>query len=249
MKFDAIKKLFESNKHIQNNRTKKVPDATTYTQNLKYFTQNQQDLFLQKIKIFKLTTFVSVGFNVFFVIMILMMIPLKTTVPYVLRVDKLGNTQIVEPTHESISHGKALDKHFINSFMNYYYNYNYNSVQNYFNYVKALSNDSVFSVYNHLMRDKDTSPALKFEDRDYIKVNIQNIQFLPSSKNHDQEVLVRFSTEIYNADGSQNSNYAVINRLATLSFNYDKKITNSSDKLMNPLGFQITSLDVQNQIS
>ncbi|EOG7748415.1 virB8 family protein [Vibrio cholerae] len=188
---------------------------------------------------------VAAGFGVVAVISILalmLMTPLKQTVPYLLMVDQNGNTSFAKPLSdaEQVSYGEALDKYWVNTFLVARNGYEWETIQNSYNTVKLMSTDKVFAPYDTYIRSKE-SPEVLFGENNSLRVVANNITFLPQTSEEFLIAQVQFSREVLNKKGLADPLYKKTFWTATLTFDYLAEIKTEADRMLNPLAFRVTS--------
>lgn len=182
----------------------------------------------------------SVAVTVLALVAIAGLTPLKTVKPYVIRVDNsTGFTEVAQPLADGkATYGQAIDKYFVSRFVINRESYDWNTIQPMYDAVKLLSSSSVASQYDNIINNKQFSPLYLLKQDKRVMVNIIGVSFI------DQLAQVRFIKYVQNADGSPAPDYQPSNWIATIGFDYDKKISYEKDRLTNPLGFEVTSYRV-----
>lgn len=174
---------------------------------------------------------------------VVVMMPLKTIEPYLLKVDMTtGHTEVVRPLNDAkgVSYGEVLDKYWLNQFVIARNGYEWETIQNSFNTVKLMSGRQVFGAYSNYIKG-DKSPTKTFADKKVIKLTVQGVTFLPTTSKDEALAQVRFTRVIENNQGAPALGYAPTQWTATVTFDYRASITTEDERLLNPLGFQVTS--------
>jgi type IV secretion system protein VirB8 len=166
---------------------------------------------------------------------LLFLTPLKTNTPYVLRVDNAtGHVEILTTLRESeSSYGEVVDSYFLNQYVLNREGYDYNTLQNAYNTTALLSDPEVQREYYALFEGAQARDTV-LKDRAKIIVQIRSITPTPESGT----AVVRFSTQTKHSNGSIEP---LQNWIATTSYTYKDAIMSSTDRRINPLGFQVTS--------
>ncbi|WP_412497220.1 virB8 family protein [Vibrio fluvialis] len=188
---------------------------------------------------------VSIAFGVIAaisIIALMLIMPLKETVPYLLMVDQDGNTSFAKPLSdaEQVSYGEALDKYWVNVFLVARNGYEWETIQNSYNTVKLMSEEKVFVPYDTYIRGKE-SPELLFGENNSLRVVANNITFLPKTSEEFLIAQVQFSREVLNKNGLPDPLYKKTYWTATLTFDYLAEIKTEADRMLNPLAFRVTS--------
>ncbi len=162
------------------------------------------------------------------------MIPLKKTIPYVIRVD--NSTGIVDVT-ESLKDGKtnyeeAVNKYFTQWYVRYREGYSRELSEEYYYNVGIMSNSVEQQKYYQWFNPKSpTSPLNLYAQYARVKVRIKSTSFI-----NPNTALVRYSKEVERGtDKAQVTHWA-----ATIVFKYSSAPMAEKDRGINPLGFQVT---------
>lgn len=168
---------------------------------------------------------------------LLCLIPLKTTIPYVVRPDSAttGAPEILTTLRErEVSYGEVVDNYFLNQYVLNREGYDYNTIQNAYNTTALLSDPEVQREYYAIFEGAQARDTV-LKDRAKIIVQVRSIT--PTSENGI--AVVRFSTQIKHNNGSIEP---LRNWIATIGYVYKKDAAMSEvDRRINPLGFQVTS--------
>jgi type IV secretion system protein VirB8 len=236
------------NKHSeQTPPTKKLKINEAVTNYLKQTKQFETDTIAIAKSSEKIAWKVTAGLGVITalsIITLIVMLPLKESVPYLVRVDNAtGETKMVQPLSDAqeTSYGEVLDKHWLNQFIISRNGYMWETVQNSYNTVLMMSNDNVFKEYEGYIFATNAPPAVFGEDL-RIRLDVRDIIFLPRAADSEHVIAqINFSRITENSDGSPATKYAVTHWTSTLTFDYQGSINSEEEQLINPLGFRVTS--------
>lgn len=161
--------------------------------------------------------------------------PLKTSTPFVLRVDNsTGHVDVVTTLKEKeMSYGEVVDSYFLNLYVTNRENYDYATLQTLYDTTALLSSPDVQRDYRHLFdgpqaRDKVLSNKVK------IIAAVRSMTVDPDQGT----AVVRFSHQIHHSNGTiEPKTYWV----ATIGYKYLNAKISVQDRRSNPLGFQVTS--------
>ncbi|WP_081303411.1 virB8 family protein [Gilliamella sp. wkB72] len=169
--------------------------------------------------------------------------PLKTAVPYVMRVDSTsGYIDIAKPlADDKVTYDEVLSKYFLKEFVINRESYDWDTIQNMFDITKLLSNNNVFSEYEFNIQSA-LSPLKVLRKDKKIVVTVRGITFI------NNLAQVRFVKLVKNKDGTPAAGYKPTTWIATIDFDYKKEIKTEAERLENPLGFEVISyrVDVEN---
>lgn len=163
------------------------------------------------------------------------LLPLKTTEPYMVLVDRqTGNVETLDPLDEqTVSPDAALTRSFLVQYVNARESFDIDSLQEDYRKVSLWSDREATQRYQAMMAATNPeSPLAYLPKRGLIKTEINSV----SSLAPDQS-LVRFTTtRIDPGAAAQPTQYwqAVIN------YGFSTAGMSEADRLLNPLGFQVT---------
>lgn len=163
-------------------------------------------------------------------------LPLKTLVPWVITVDnQTGRVDVVEVLKEQvIPVSEAMNKYWINQYLICREGYDYQDVEECYNKVIVMSGADVIRDYANAFdpNGNENSPLNVYGDKSKVKLKVRHISFLDADT-----ATVRIQKMISGVKAEREPIYEVV----TLSFEYDSKPAKESDRLINPLGFKVTS--------
>lgn len=164
------------------------------------------------------------------------LLPLKEVQPYVIRVDQnTGFVDVAKPMETGkASYGEEIDKYFLAKYVVNYESYDWELIQNMSDTVKLMSNVETFTHYDKNLRS-DVSPLTFFKDQRKVICKVISVSFIKDVGT------VRFVKFVRNKNGDVDSSYPTTKWLATIKYNYEKRIKMESERLINPLGFQVIS--------
>ncbi|MDX1859228.1 type IV secretion system protein [Escherichia coli] len=168
------------------------------------------------------------------------MSPLKTAVPFVIRVDNnTGYTDIApQLSGAKQTYQEAETKYNLAKFVINYESYDWQTIQEMLDTVNVMSNNKVFSQYNTAIR-ADNSPLNVLKDSYKIKTKIKSVTLLKPDV-----AQVRFSKMILDSSGSLAPEYRVTDWIAAVAFDFNKDVKTEEQRLINPLGFEAVSYRV-----
>ncbi len=185
---------------------------------------------------------VSCGITVFMVIALMLLTPLKSVEPFVVRVDNnTGLTDVVSTLKQkSVANDEVLDKYWLATYVRNRESYSWETIQTSYDTTMLLSNKDEQSRFAAIYQNP-AAPHKVLGNNFRVSVKIRNISFVGDTAQ------VRFSKTTASVvpqqqDGSdlQNVN-KTDNYIATITFDYQNRPTKENDRLINPLGFQVTN--------
>ncbi|AXH60554.1 virB8 family protein [Providencia huaxiensis] len=194
--------------------------------------------FLTKINIFQGVTIVLLAGA------LIGLTPLKTVEPFLLRVDNTtGYVDKVNPYEvKGNTVNEAVQRYFLARFIENREGYEWFTVQDMYNFVEATSNKAVFDAYKNYMISNQ-SPVKVLSNRMKMLVKVNGITFLD-----DSTAQIRFTKLITEPDGKAAVGYIPTKWIATLKFDFSKKITTEQERLLNPLGLNVISYRVDAEV-
>lgn len=178
------------------------------------------------------------------VVSLVALLPLKQTIPYVVRVDALtGATEIGQTVKDYVSESELNDKHWVKEFVVSRERYNYRLLQHDYNIVKFLAGDVSWKQYDELFSGTNSL------DRQYGE-NVQNTPSIVSitlTKNGDQKfATVRLTVE--QRDMRSEGKTRTLHKVATLRYEYKQRLfVREADAIENPFGFTVLAYQTDNE--
>lgn len=172
-------------------------------------------------------------------IALIVILPLKETIPYVIRVDSTtGVPDIVTTLHDQkVTSDEVMDKYWLAQYVRARETYDWYTLQRDYNTVGLLSSPNVGAAYAALFAGKD---ALDKQYGQTVRATVDIVSVVPSAKN---TATVRFIKTTKRVD--QDTPGTVTKWVATVAYEYrnPSKIAQSA-RLVNPFGFQVLTYRV-----
>lgn len=174
-------------------------------------------------------------------IVIILLFPLKKTVPYVIRVDSSTGVPDIITTLKAkeVSLDETVNKYWLAQYVRCRETYDWNTLQKDYDTVKLLSSKVVDEEYSSLFTGKQ---ALDIKYKNNVKISIEIISIVPG----DSCGTVRFlkKTKKVNEENPTTSKW-----IATIAYEYlNPSSLNESDRLINPFGFQVLSYRIDPEL-
>lgn len=161
----------------------------------------------------------------------------ETPPPLILRVDNATGAVDMLTTmreHEA-SYGDIVDDYWVNRYVISRENYDYNAIQQNYDAVALLSAPNIQKEYYARFQGPQALDKT-LSNRGRIIVHVKSIQL--SGKG---QATVRFTTQLVYQDRQPEP---AENKIATIAYTYLNSPMNLTDRRINPLGFQVTSYQV-----
>lgn len=168
------------------------------------------------------------------VLAVVLLTPLKKVEPFVVQVDKIGAASTVTLLNtKSITANEALDKYWLGRYVNYREEYLNQTSYGNFMATRLLSSQGVGTIYfQQVNPENPRSPTAVYGTKGTVEIVVTSITFI--GKNHAQVRFVR--KEKRNPD-----QLPVETRwIATISYEYLNPPLKETERLINPVGFQVT---------
>lgn len=168
--------------------------------------------------------------------------PLKTVEPFVVRVDNnTGAADIVTVMKkQETSYGEVMDKFWLAQYVRYREGYDWQTVQDTFDATNLLSSPSEQELFTRIYKDNPNAPHKVLRDTAKVNVRVNAIAFV------GKMAQVRFEKAI--APFNKSTVIPPPQRyIATIAYEYKNSGMKDEDRLINPLGFQVTSYRVDKE--
>jgi len=168
--------------------------------------------------------------------------PVTIKEPFVLRVDNATGAvdAVATMQEEETTYGEVVDTYFIASFVKSYESYNNYSIQNDYDKTVLMSADQVGKQY---MSIYDSTGGNVGRDAYLGTQGTREVNIISVVPNIDKGVAtIRFETQETSSQGTQNESW-----VATLTYEYVAASIDADIRLLNPLGFVVTSYRVDKE--
>ena len=190
-----------------------------------------------------IVAFFAIIIAILSVIAVLALTPLKSVEPYVVRVDNTtGMVDIITTVQgKDLTMPEAVDRHFINAYVKAREGYYYDILDKDYVLTQLLSSQDVAKEYRSIYEGENARNK-KLGNKYIVEVGIISI----SVEKEKQEATIRvlLTTKQQGQEVSKN------NATITLSYKYymDSQMSEKA-RLENPLGFQVTSYRINEEIT
>lgn len=166
------------------------------------------------------------------VMAVAMLTPLKTAVPYVIRVnDVTGSVDVVNALVDGkTTYDETMNKYHVQWYVRWREGYSKHFVSDYYKNVGLTSSPTEQDKYSQgISPQNPESPLNVLGDKGTINITIKSTSFIKSNV-----ALVRYTKEIRNGGPISLTHWA-----ATVVFKYSGTPMSEQDRAINPLGFQV----------
>lgn len=191
-----------------------------------------------------LITFISVGITFLSLLSLVLITPLKTVEPYVIRVDNTtGMVDILTIMDErEISQNEALDKHFITQYVKAREGYYFDMLNQDYIFVQLLSSPEVAATYRAIYSGENSREARLGNST---KVEVEILSVVLGDSNGVKTATIRANLKTMNKNSREES---VSTKVITLSYEYQLSRADEKNRLENPLGFKVINYRVDEEI-
>lgn len=166
--------------------------------------------------------------------------PLKTTEPYVVRVDSSTGIVDVVPIYNGQAEVTELaTRHLLTHYQTARERFYYATAETDYETVGAFNNAKLNDEWAQFWQESNSeSPLVKYKDGTTITVHVKGITFLEPDSGARDTAQIRFTTE-----KRQGGNAApqITHWLSTIKYAYGEPSKNDKDRGLNPMGLRITS--------
>lgn len=216
--------------------------AITYEASIRYLVEksNKRAWFI---------AFLCIVMSILAITAVLLLTPLKTVVPYVIRVDNVtGMVDIVtsvDETTEFLSDNEALDKYFINQYVKSREGYYYDILQQDYVKTQLYSAPNIAEEYRAIYEGSNNRVE-ELKNQYEVRVNIKSIVLGNSAGVKNSTI--RFDLNRWNFKGKTIDK--VTSKIATLTYDYaPSALTTEQERIENPLGFKVLNYRVDDEIT
>lgn len=196
----------------------------------------------------------ALGVAVISVLSVYSLSPLKSVEPYLLTIDeKSGFTQKVEPvTRNQYASNEAIDRYFLSKYVYSREAYTEDLLKYNTNVVRVMSTQDTFFKYRRTVDPNQPSslPAV-LKNLGSREVRIRSISYIqnPAIPGNATTTPTKIAQVRFIVIDTFSGNVSPPqNLVATISFEYADLDLNEQEQLVNPLGFTVTSYQVQKEL-
>ena len=225
------------------------------SENSKHWYQDKYQHVLTQRNILALVSIIALITAAVAVFAVMRLAPLKSVEPYLVQIDdKTGVTQRVTPiTRNEYAANEAVDRYFVSLYVRSRESHNFSVLRYTQNLVRVTSTTTVFNEFRRQsIASNEDSLSAKLGADGQREVRIKSIAYITNPPVRGSTTVtpskimqVRLSTADYRAGGGGDEQHWV----ATLNFEYASLKLNEEEQLLNPLGFTVTSYQIQREIN
>ncbi|MEN3848823.1 type IV secretion system protein [Campylobacter coli] len=191
-----------------------------------------------------LIAFVSIFIAIISIVAVVLLTPLKTIKPYVIRVDNTtGMVDILTMLDEKeISSNEALDKYFISQYVKAREGYYYELLNQDYLLTQLMSSEKVANEYRAWYEGENARDQI-LKNSNEVNVQILSIVLGNSNGVKTSTIRAKIITKNLNTRGLSEST-----KVITLSYDYILAKASEENRILNPLGFKVTNYRIDEEI-
>ncbi|EAC1221936.1 type IV secretion system protein [Campylobacter coli] len=191
-----------------------------------------------------LIAFVSIFIAIISIVAVVLLTPLKTIEPYVIRVDNTtGMVDILTMLDEKeISSNEALDKYFISQYVKAREGYYYELLNQDYLLTQLMSSEKVANEYRAWYKGENARDQI-LKNSNEVNVQILSIVLGNSNGVKTSTIRAKIITKNLNTRGLSEST-----KVITLSYDYILAKASEENRILNPLGFKVTNYRIDEEI-
>ncbi|XFC31900.1 type IV secretion system protein (plasmid) [Campylobacter coli] len=191
-----------------------------------------------------LIAFVSIFIAIISIVAVVLLTPLKTIEPYVIRVDNTtGMVDILTMLDEKeISSNEALDKYFISQYVKAREGYYYELLNQDYLLTQLMSSEKVANEYRAWYEGENARDQILKNSNE---VNVQILSIVLGNSNGVKTSTIRAKIITKNLNTRELSEST---KVITLSYDYILAKASEENRILNPLGFKVTNYRIDEEI-
>ncbi|ECL3871082.1 type IV secretion system protein [Campylobacter upsaliensis] len=191
-----------------------------------------------------LISFVAIFIASLSLIAVVLLTPLKTIEPYVIRVDNTtGMVDILTLLDEKeITQNEALDKYFISQYIKAREGYYYELLNQDYLLTQLMSSENVANEYRALY-EGDNARDQVLKNSNEVSVQILSVVLGESNGVKTSTIRANITTKNLSTRGTSQAT-----KVITLSYDYTLGKASEENRLLNPLGFKVLTYRIDNEV-
>lgn len=178
---------------------------------------------------------------------IVLMMPLKQTLPYVIRVNATTGeiNAMTALRNKNVQFDEIQDKYWIANYVRARESYDWHTIENDYQLTEELSVKEAFLPVLDLYRSNN-APTKIYSNKKRVITKLSSITLNKGSASN--VATVRLSKML--VDNASNSQLGITNWVITMSYDYEPKtLASENSRLLNPFGFKVISYRIDPEIN
>ncbi|EAJ1255035.1 type IV secretion system protein [Campylobacter lari] len=192
-----------------------------------------------------LIAFISIFIAIISIVAVVLLTPLKTIEPYVIRVDNTtGMVDILTMLDEKeITSNEALDKYFIGTYVKAREGYYYELLNQDYLLTQLMSSEKVANEYR-AWYEGDNARDQILKNSNEVSVQILSIVLGESNGVKTSTIRAIITTKNLNTRGTSQTT-----KVITLSYDYILAKASEENRILNPLGFKVLTYRIDDEVA
>lgn len=229
--------------------------AGEYTRAALSFQSSEAAIIRKSARNARLLAGVFGGFAALALLSNMLLMPLKTVQPYLVRVDNnSGYTDVVAPLNATTDSSKAEDEYWLATYVRSRESYNWYSAKSMYSLIALMSYPTVWKPYREFqLSDKGYTSVMAQSGQ--IQTQINGVVFLktPDSSgvhadNCCKTAQVRLTKTVLDRDGNPDPQHPPSVWLATVTFDYANPPPDRASQFLNPRGFGVRAYSLTQEV-
>ena len=210
-----------------------------FVQDARIFVEKDNETIRKQNKIYLGLTIVSLIVAALAVLSVVLLTPLKTVKPYIVRVDNTTGEAQVLSTVPAVkkSYEQVIDEHFLSQYIKFRESYDWYTIGDYYRATLLMSEPQVAAYYQKIYGPANQNSPVNVFKRDFrITTEINSINFIGGTAQ------IHFTkTKLPVTGPNDESQVETYPYLAVVTYHYVRSKMTNKQRQINPLGFEVTS--------
>nr|WP_233458094.1 type IV secretion system protein [Arsenophonus endosymbiont of Apis mellifera] len=246
-KATALERQLHYNEGLEGKEHEVGKTIMAYTQAARWFEHRVAEDYRKKAKNARILAIIFGLLALMSTLAVMLLTPLKTVEPYVIRVDKnSGYMDIIKPLDDRATPADVVqDKHFISTYVLARESYNWASHAANYAFVQLTSASDVFEEYRNFQLSSKGYVA-KLGQSQQVRIAIDSIVLLPitseTALNGNEKMKtyqVRFTQTLLGSEGKMRPISTPLEWIVTISIDHNNPPSSEGDQWLNPLGYGV----------
>jgi type IV secretion system protein VirB8 len=215
--------------------------SATYGEARDWYRDRYQAVYVSRNR-WLLATLVALGLAVAQAAALVVLVPLKTSVPFLIKEETTGVVTTLQPLQGSpaVTFDESVHKYFLGRYVSFRETYDPSDLAENYRAVETMSSPSAAGLFKaSIVTSNPASPIVRYGTKTQRSVRIKSIVFL-----NPQTAQVRFITqETSGSSTSQASHW-----IATVTYGFGPASVLESNRFINPLGFTVTHYRIDQEV-
>jgi type IV secretion system protein VirB8 len=219
----------------------KLSESTKESPAMDWYEDRYQSIYISRNRWF-VTALAAGGLAILQALALVLLIPLKTAVPFLIKEELSGAITTVRPLmgDESVTYNESVKKFFLSRYVTCRETFDLSDLKENYHAVELMSDDNETTLFNSYIAPTNPQNPFKLYNQNTKRfIRPKSITFL-----NNQTALIRFTAieKRSNAEEKQSQ------WIATVGFRFGQVPAVETERLVNPLGFLVTNYRVDQEV-